>query len=367
MRILFINPRPYLPQLLGGVETTTFDLCRQLSIMGHEAAVMCQIDKFDLLWVRNRIKSRLSHRHFPIDIFRGGRVYRGYEHHRGLEEVVRDFRPDALVIAGGAQASFELAPLCAATGVPSHLYFHELSQVLQLSDFSCLKAVRLFSNSNYTARRLRELLSRDSIAVPPLVDHDAYRTVTTRQYVTMVNPRKQKGGDVAFELAQSCPDIPFLFVEAWHTKDTFVAGLRREARRMPNVTWRRPTPDMRGIYRRTRILLAPSHWEETWGRVITEAHASGIPAIATDYAALPESMGPGGLLVGREAPFSEWQTALRRLWDDAALYDDLSARALEFSRRPEAQPARLAAAFLAGLGQGCQTFQGQSPLPSMRS
>lgn len=349
MRILFINPRAYLPQLLGGVETTTFDLGRQLTAMGHSTAVMCQIGKYDWTWFKNRVKSRLTRRGFPPERFRGGRVYRGYEHDKSLQEVVDDFAPDALVIAGGALASFELTPPCVATGVPTHFYFHELSQIMKLQDFSCLAGARLLANSDYTARRLREILGRDSITVPPLVDQELYRTQSTRQFVTMVNPRRQKGGDVAFALARARPDIPFLFVEAWHTKDDFVAGLRRESRGMANLTWRRPTPNMRDIFRRTRILLVPSRWEETWGRVITEAHASGIPAIVSDYAALPESLGPGGILVSPDAPLSAWEEALRRLWDDPVAYEELSARALEYSRRSEAQPPQRAAAFIAAL------------------
>ncbi|MBV9696173.1 MAG: glycosyltransferase [Gammaproteobacteria bacterium] len=349
MRILFINPRAYLPQLLGGVETTTFDLCRQLDSMGHASAVMSSINKYDLIWLRNRIMSRLARRVFPVENFRGARVYRGYQHEQGLTEVIADFRPEVLVIAGGSPAAFDLAPLCAASGVRTFFYFHELVQVLKLPNFDCLRDVELLANSEYTTQRLRALLQRDSVPLPPLVDHDAYRTQSTREFVTMVNPRQIKGGDIALALARACPDIPFLFVEAWHTKDSFVAGLRRDARALPNVTWRAPTQDMLSIFRRTRILLVPSRWEETWGRVITEAHASGIPAIATDYAALPESVGPGGVLVARDATLADWQSALRGVWDDASRYEELSARALAYSRRPEAQPAQRAADLIAAL------------------
>jgi glycosyltransferase involved in cell wall biosynthesis len=126
---------------------------------------------------------------------------------------------------------------------------------------------------------------------------------------------------------------------------------------------------MRGVYAGTRIMLVPSEWEETWGRVVTEAQVSGIPVLATNYAALPESVGPGGLLVAHDAPLDEWVRALRALWDDQALYENLSQRALEHAARPEAQPQHAAVTFLAGLRQSevRQTFQGQSPRASMRS
>src|SRR3974390_1949098 len=84
LRVLFVNPRAYLPQLLGGVETTTLDLCRQLAQMGHATAVMCGLSKYDVTWLRNRIVGRLTGRAFPRERYRGSSVYRGWLHERGL-------------------------------------------------------------------------------------------------------------------------------------------------------------------------------------------------------------------------------------------------------------------------------------------
>lgn len=358
-----------MPQLLGGIETTTFDLCQQLQRMGHEAAVMSELAGRDRIWLANRLVSRLTHRAFPSSDFHGTRVYRGYGPQRALAEVIADFRPDNCVVPSGSDWAFALAAQCARTGVPTAFYFHELVSVRKLTDFTPLDGIPLIANSAYTAREVRKLLGRDAAVVPPLVDAAAYRTESTRRHVTMVNPRKMKGGQTALELARACPDIPFVFLEAWHTHDPFVADLRKAARRLANVTWRPATPNMRSVYAATRIMLVPSQWEETWGRVVTEAQASGIPALASDHAALPESVGPGGLLIAHDAPLAEWVHALRTLWDDHALYETLSGRALEHAARPEAQPPHAAATFLAGLRQSVavQTFQGQSPRASMRS
>jgi glycosyltransferase involved in cell wall biosynthesis len=348
LRILFVNPRAYLPQLLGGVETTTFDLCQQLTLMGHQPAVMCQIGKYDAIWLRNRIANRLTGRSFPSERYRGTLVYRGYGHRTGLAEVIGDFRPDAMVISSGHDDSFELAAHCASTGLPSLFYFHELTTLRRLAKRELLADVAFVANSAYTARNVRELLGRDAIVIPPLVDRGAYGTATSRRHVTMVNPRRLKGGQRAFDLAQACPDIPFVFVEAW-SRDEFVSRLRAAARHLANVTWYKPRTDMRSIYASTRIQLVPSEWEETWGRVVTEAHASGSPVLGCAFAALPESVGPGGILLEPQAAIGDWIRALRSMWDDRALYETLSTRARKFSERPEAQPAHIAAAFIAAV------------------
>lgn len=349
MRILFVHPRAYLPQIFGGVETTTFDLSRQLARMRHDSAVMCAIEKRDAIWLRNRIANRLTRRQFPSERYRGTLVYRGHHDARGLLEVVNDFTPDALVVAGGAVDSLELAARCADTGIPSFYYFHELACARRFGGRWPLSGLAYLANSNYTAEKVKELIGVDAAVVPPFVNAAAYRTPSSRRHVTMINPRRIKGGQTALDMAAACPDIPFVFVEAWSADDDFAANLRANARRLANVTWRKPTTDMRGIYAATRVLLVPSEWEETWGRVVTEAHACGIPALASAIAALPESVGPGGLLIAPGSSIETWVAALRSMWDDTPRYEELCKRAREFADRAEARPIQSAERFLSAL------------------
>jgi glycosyltransferase involved in cell wall biosynthesis len=91
---------------------------------------------------------------------------------------------------------------------------------------------------------------------------------------------------------------------------------------------------MRAIYRRARIVLAPSRWEEAFGRIAAEAHVSGIPVIAAARGGLPEAVGEGGLLIDADAPIAVWVDTVRRVWSDGATYADLSANALVHAGRP---------------------------------
>jgi glycosyltransferase involved in cell wall biosynthesis len=83
---------------------------------------------------------------------------------------------------------------------------------------------------------------------------------------------------------------------------------------------------MRRIYQSARIVLVPSILNEAWARVVTEAQISGIPILASDRGGLPESVGPGGILVDPDADISDWEKALSRLWDVKQLEATLSAR-----------------------------------------
>src|SRR3546814_11226340 len=97
---------------------------------------------------------------------------------------------------------------------------------------------------------------------------------------------------------------------------------------------------MREVYRRTHTLLAPSQWEEAWGRVATEAQFSGIPVLASDRGGLPEAVGPGGRVLPHAAPAAVWAAALREYWTPPTVYLEASEPALAHAARPDIDPAR---------------------------
>jgi len=104
---------------------------------------------------------------------------------------------------------------------------------------------------------------------------------------------------------------------------------------LKNVTWRAAGSDMRDVYRHARIVLAPSRWSEAWCRVVTEAHISGIPVIATGIGGLPESVGDGGILRPADAGIDRWANAVESLLTDPAVYERYVAAARTASQRPE--------------------------------
>jgi glycosyltransferase involved in cell wall biosynthesis len=58
--------------------------------------------------------------------------------------------------------------------------------------------------------------------------------------------------------------------------------------------------------------LSTRDWCEQYGRVITEAMASGVPVIASNSGAIPEVVGDAGIIVN-EGSTPEFVAALRRV------------------------------------------------------
>jgi glycosyltransferase involved in cell wall biosynthesis len=166
---------------------------------------------------------------------------------------------------------------------------------------------------------------------------------------TFVNPLPAKGLDIVLALAAGRPDIPFEFVESWPLRPAEEASLAARLATLPNVTLTRRCSDMREVYGRCRVLLAPSRWIESWGRVASEAQISGIPVIAARRGGLPEAVGPGGILVDPDAPLSAWEAALATLWDDPAAHRRYEAAALAHAARPEMAPDALLDRFIAAV------------------
>ena len=69
-----------------------------------------------------------------------------------------------------------------------------------------------------------------------------------------------------------------------------------------NIAIRESTFNVSEIYATTKVLLAPSLWYESWGRVATEATMNGIPVLGSKSGGLPEAIGEGGITL--DAPES---------------------------------------------------------------
>jgi glycosyltransferase involved in cell wall biosynthesis len=134
-----------------------------------------------------------------------------------------------------------------------------------------------------------------SVVLRPSMDrkYDDFKDRSSNPYITLVNLNKNKGGKIFFNIAKAMPHRKFLGVKGGYDEQVVMD--------LPNVEIIENTPDMKGVYEKTRILLVPSKYE-SWGMCATEAMAMGIPVIYNSTFGLAENVGQGGIQVADPNP-----------------------------------------------------------------
>ncbi|AOS79401.1 MULTISPECIES: glycosyltransferase [Hydrogenophaga] len=306
MRVLFVSSDPHLPQITGGLQTTTHDLCLAIRDMGAEAAVLCgqALDPKDA----GAGSATTSDERLGYLVMRSPRPA------QDLAMAAAAWAADAIVVqSGSGLATMVLASL--DTGRATALYLHNV-EISQLGGNLAPDPSFLFlANSSFTAQRWQALYGIHCEVIAPIVQGQSYLADSTGDKVLFVNPHPMKGVERLFELAAACPELPFLVMESWNVAPQWRTHCLQRANRLGNVEWRSPSTNMRKVYGQSRVLLMPSVWEESFGRTVVEAQLNGLPVLASQRGALPDLVGAGGATLSPDAPLHEWAAALRRLYD----------------------------------------------------
>lgn len=302
MRVLFVSNYPHLPEIHGGLQTTTHDLCLAIKALGAEAAVLC-----------GRLHADGRHGAADCDEQLGYLVMRADDPEKNLAMAAAAWNASIIVVQSGTT----LLPMIVsslATGRPTAVYLHNV-EVHQLAGTLVPDPSLLYlANSRFTAERWRALSGIECCIVPPVVDPEDYLAASAGDKVLFVNPSPIKGVEILFSLAAQCPDIPFLVGESWNLDPYWREHCMRRAHALGNIEWQAPTRDMRAFYAQGRMLLMPSVWEESFGRTVLEAQLNGLPVLASNRGALQDLVGGGGLALDPHAPLEEWTLALRQLY-----------------------------------------------------
>jgi len=347
MKILFTLAHGYPPQGHGGLQKDIHQLTRELMKNGHQVAVLASLMHGGAFGFASRVKLKaneiLFRRRLSRDTIMGYPVWRtwfpwGRPDYRfpdnEITYVIQREKPDLVGVASGE--AVRVAQAVKSTGTPILMHLVDVEFQDHSGSFTELGKVPCVANSRFTAGKHRKAFGVDPAVIYPFIPPEKYKTQTTEENVTFINPWPNKGLHIATKIAHQCPEIPFVFNLCWPLSEkdrksftkTYLAGL-------PNVTLGLPQNDMRNIYGRCKILLAPSVCEEGYGRVVTEAQISGIPVVASTRGGLPEAVGMGGILLDLDRPIADWAAAVRKLWFDHGHYRELSAAAVAHAQRRE--------------------------------
>jgi len=145
---------------------------------------------------------------------------------------------------------------------------------------------------------------KKSIVVHPPVFIDDYKVNRINDYATLINVNKNKGGELLIALAKKIPEQKFMGVKGSYGHQIF-------DHKVKNIHYLENTPNIKDVYKRTKILLMPSSYE-SYGRTAIEAGASGIPVVCTPTIGLREALGDAGIYCDRNN-LKEWVDAIAKL------------------------------------------------------
>jgi glycosyltransferase involved in cell wall biosynthesis len=331
-RIIFATELGYMPYRVAGAQNAMHELNLELMARGIEPVILCGA-------IPGQPDDKVMREEYG-----GYTVYHAKQPHIVAELVLQQFRPDAAVVQGGAMTA--LSHAFHRAGVPTVVNFLDC-EFKDGNLFAPGSPFLFVGNAPFVARRAEVLLGIECHMVQSVIRPGDFVTDTVRSHALFIGSSPLKGIEIAFRIAESRPDIPFLFVESWPIGDDIRNVYMSRAAAAGNIEWSRPVADMLPFYAKARLTLVPSIWNDSAPRVVAESQASGIPVLATDIAGLPYMVGPGGRLVDVDAPHADWLEAFDAMWNDEQEYAELSELARQHAHRAEVAPGRLAERFLA--------------------
>jgi glycosyltransferase involved in cell wall biosynthesis len=326
-QILFVLGAGYLPGAIGAANLSLHALCLRLRGRGYEPIVLCAPGP------------ATAPPGWPVPDYP---VIGVAEPLAAMKEMIAQLAPHAVVLRGPWPAFGAARWAAAEPARKLHVYFTTASFDYSFPAPDAAPGLRYAANSRFLATYVRALVGRPVAWLPSLVEPEACRCAPRGDAILVVHPTPVRGAHLAAAIAARLPHRRFLFARLPRGS----GGEAEIEAALPNVEYVAAAFDPRPLFERTRLLLMPSMHEEAWGRAVSEAQMSGIPAVASDRGGLAENVGAGGSVVALGASVEHWCGAIEALLGDAGRYEAASRAALAQAARPELAPESVVARFL---------------------
>jgi hypothetical protein len=338
--LLYLHLFP--PEHNAGSETTVHAAMRAMVQRGHEVRVICDRSKTAPYTIDG------------IEVVRPPR--------RNQQKWLREMASECDLLITHLDLTSLAMQLALAVKKPLAHFVHNDAQ-LTFWRVIPLKAQLVIFNSEWIANTPKDwygtgdpsaatLWPGYSVTVHPVVEPEYYRC-ERGDSITLVNPTNGKGQATFYDLAQRMPERQFITAQggygyqvscpsrslsskakvgtADYVNHIFYndVGSEQNCFGLPNVTHLRNDPDIRNVFRRTRVLGV-------------EAACAGIPTIAHPTPGLKEAFGDAAIFCDRE-DVDSWEKEIDRLFTDEVYYRQRSdaALALADSLQPESEFNRL--------------------------
>ena len=342
MKLLFATGRPFFPDLFGGAERSMHGALTGLLGCGHQCEGLATHGQFlgrSLLTLKRSLSQ--SRIYSTCDLKAGFPMWRtrSWMLHQAFTERLRIYKPE--IVFTQLSSAGKLAEWSLQAGIRPFIFIRDMADVPFDRTTTENKEIRFIANSVSTASWANEKFSINASVVYPSVDVSKFKVASNPEYITFINPVKEKGVDLAILIAKCLPNLKFLFVESWPLDREQMNYLSAQIRDTKNIVFWRRRMNVQSIYDVTKLLIVPSLWQEAFGRVIIEAQACGIPVIGRDIGGIPEAIGRGGFTLSEHAGADEWSRTIESVIENKTMMNELSRSAISNAKQGDWSPEKV--------------------------
>ena len=322
--ILFINGRLPIPLNIGGDGDSIHSVLKAFMKLGftvesHNVVnkyfepntfekAITQLDEKEIKFeINNECLTATYSNGYPVTI------HKDIDLNSFLDQYLKN-EPDTFIFTQ-LDLSREVLDYSLPRNIPTVVFVRDIQRnnflTLEKIINSKTKNVHMVFNSNFTRDNFKEIEKyiNTSVMFPPIDTKKFNIKAENPKYITVINPVKDKGGNLLVELAKKMPEYRFLAVKGWYdpVKDNIDLDSLKNIK-----VWERQD-DITKAYKNTKLLLVPSQIEEGFGRVAAEGLVCKIPVIASYNAGLKDALGDIGYYVNDFKSVEAWTKKIKEV------------------------------------------------------
>jgi len=318
--------------MVGGGEYSFLDLVSNLPADWQVLAVAPQEGELSSKLLEKKVNTRI----IPLPALRPWNIANVLIGLHGYKNLCRKFRPH-LIYANGSRAALYNGLIGQILNIPVIWHCRIVDKDPYLDSVLCALSTFIITNSRATAKRFSPCISekikvvyngvdlhwlkQTGISPPELIRPD------WKIILMVARASKCKRHDLALsvfeKVATTSPHVHLICVGSKdHREPQWWDHLQHRTKRSPfsnRIHWIGQVKDIRPWYSAAHVLILPSD-NESFGRVLVEAMACGVPVVTTRIGGVPEIVrqGQDGFLVKPDS-VDEMVNAMKPLLNDKAL------------------------------------------------